>query len=95
MNYPQTLISIKLLKEKMTRDRSYTLRRLSDTKWATAYLDIESGAFYYGHYFNSLEDASKAFNEEINRQMKRFNHFTKMFFKHRDYIVSAKERTHA
>lgn len=91
--YPETLINIHLPKEPATCNRSYCLRQLSGTQWATSYYNEDEDAFYYVHIFNTYTEASIIFREELNKQMNRYSYFTEMFFKYRSYIVSQEAKS--
>jgi hypothetical protein len=84
--FPKVLISIDLPLEPMQHERSYCLRQISESKYATCYMNKKDNSYYYGHYFFSLEEALIEFNIELNRQTKRLSYHVEMYYKYRAEI---------
>ena len=84
--YPSTLINIHLPDEPMTATRSYCLRQLSETQWATAYYNEDQDSFYYGHYFTNIDDAYVEFRTELNRNLSHYEHLITQYYKYQHLI---------
>ena len=77
---PKTLINIHLPSEPATCERSYCLRQLSDTQWATCYYNEDQDSFYYGHYFTNIDEAYEEFRKELNRNMEHYGAIITKFY---------------
>jgi hypothetical protein len=54
-----------LPKEPATPPGEIVLREWEPGVWATQFHNLEVGGYGFGHYFNSLEEAEKDFEERI------------------------------
>lgn len=81
------LIQIRLPAEPATCDRSYCLRQISPTKFATCYYNEEQDSFYYSHYFTNLSDAYEEFNREMTYNMNHYSAMIDSYYKHRHIIM--------